>query len=138
MAKTAETVKERVETKSPAGNDAAQTQTDSKTQAQAVEFSEAPETETTGGGGSIDILLDMNVPVTVAIGQTEITVRRLLQLGPGSILKLDKPIDAPADLYLRDTKFATGSIVVVDGRFAVKIKHIAGLGEPAAEKPKSK
>jgi len=138
MAKTAETVKERVETKGTAGNDAAKTQTDSKTQAQAVEFSEAPETETTGAGGGIDILLDMNVPVTVAIGQTEITVRRLLQLGPGSILKLDKPIDAPADLYLRDTKFATGSIVVVDGRFAVKIKHIAGLGEPGAEKPKNK
>ncbi len=138
MAKTAETVKEKVEAKNPQGDGAAKAQADSKTQAQAVEFSEAPETETAGVGGGIDILLDMHVPVTVAIGQTEITVRRLLQLGLGSILKLDKPIDAPADLYLRDTKFATGSIVVVDGRFAVKIKHIAGLGEPGAEKPKSK
>jgi flagellar motor switch protein FliN/FliY len=127
MAKTAETVQEKTETQNQQGDSSAQAQADPKTQAQAVDFAEAPETEAVSAGGGLDILLDMHVPVTVAIGQTEITVRRLLQLGPGSILKLDKPIDAPADLYLRDTKFATGSIVVVDGRFAVKIKNIAGL-----------
>jgi len=132
MAKTAETVKEKTETQNQKGDGSAQAQADPKTQAQAVDFAEAPETEAAGAGGGLDILLDMHVPVTVAIGQTEITVRRLLQLGPGSILKLDKPIDAPADLYLRDTKFATGSIVVVDGRFAVKIKHIAGLESATA------
>jgi flagellar motor switch protein FliN/FliY len=134
MAKTAETVKEKTETQKQQGDSSAQAQADPKTQAQAVDFAEAPETEAAGTGGGLDILLDMHVPVTVAIGQTEITVRRLLQLGPGSILKLDKPIDAPADLYLRDTKFATGSIVVVDGRFAVKIKNIAGLETAAAKK----
>jgi flagellar motor switch protein FliN/FliY len=132
MAKTAETVEEKTENINSSSADSAQTKTDSKTRAQSVEFSEAVEAEGAGGTGSIDILLDMNVPVTVAIGQTEITVRRLLQLGPGSILKLDKPIDLPADLYLRDTKFATGNIVVVDGRFAVKIKNIAGLESATA------
>jgi flagellar motor switch protein FliN/FliY len=104
---------------------------DPKMSAQAVEFSEARQTATTGAGGSIDILLDMSVPVTVAIGQTQISVRRLLQLGPGSVLQLDKSIDAPADLYLKDSKFATGTIVVVDDRFAVRIKRILGLGDSA-------
>jgi len=130
MAKTAETVKEKTETQDKQSDSTAQAE--AKTQAQAVDFAEAPETESPGAAGGIDILLDMHVPVTVAIGQTEIAVRRLLQLGPGSILKLDKPIDSPADLYLRDTKFATGSIVVVDGRFAVKIKNIAGLESATA------
>ncbi|MHC4572527.1 MAG: FliM/FliN family flagellar motor switch protein [Planctomycetota bacterium] len=101
---------------------------DSKVQAESAEFSEAVGTETAGPGTSIDILLDMNVLVTAAIGQTEIPVRRLLQLGPGSVLKLDKSIDAPADLYLRDAKFAAGNVVVVDGRFGVRIKEILGLG----------
>ena len=107
-------------------------QADSKTEAQSVEFSEANATGDAGAGGSIDLLLDVNIAVTVAIGQTEIPVRRLLQLGPGSVLELDKSIDEPADLYLRDTRFATGSVVVVDGRFAVKIKQILGLGDAAA------
>ncbi len=101
---------------------------DSRTQAQSAEFPEAAETENadTGAGASIDILLDLNVPVTVAIGRKEVSVQRLLQLSPGSVLKLDKPITEPADLYLKDTRFATGSIVVVEDRFAVRIKEILG------------
>ncbi len=120
MAKAAQAVKEE-----PAQ------QQDNKKQAQSVEFSEAVEAEVAGAGGSVDILLDMTVPVTVTIGQTEIPVQRLLRLGPGSVLKLDKSIDEPVDLYLRSTRFATGSVVVVDGRFAVKIKQILGLGDSA-------
>lgn len=104
-------------------------QTDTKTKAQSVELSEASAHEASGAGGSIDILLDMTVPITVTIGHTEMTVQRLLKLGPGSVVKLDKSINEPADLYLKETRFAAGSIVVVDGRFAVKIEKILGLGD---------
>ncbi len=98
-----------------------------KKNVQEIEYSEAEETEIKSSGGSIDILLDMNVAVTVTIGQTNIPVKRLLQLAPGSVIKLDKQIDEPVDLYLSGSKFATGSVVVVDGCFAVKIKQIIGL-----------
>jgi flagellar motor switch protein FliN/FliY len=108
-------------------------QQDDRKQAQSVEFSEAVGTEAAASGGSINLLLAMDVPVTVVIGRTELPVKRLLKLGPGSVLKLDKSIDEPADLYLKDTKFATGSIVVVDGRFAVRIKEILGLNDSAAK-----
>jgi flagellar motor switch protein FliN/FliY len=106
------------------------TATDSGKKVQSVELSEA--TETDGGGapqrsGGLDILLDMDVPITVAIGQTEISVKRLLQLGAGSVLKLSKPVDEPVELYIRDTKFATGTVVVVDNQFAVRIKEIFGV-----------
>ncbi len=127
MAETAEATEEKAqEEKQQQQNDAAQA--DSKTQVQSAEFSEATGAEAAGAGGNIEILLDMNIPVTVAIGKKEMPVRRLLQLGPNSVLKLDKPIDAPVDLYLKDTKFATGNVVVVDGRFAVKIKEIVSFG----------
>lgn len=108
-------------------------QQDGKKQAQSVEFSEAEGTESAAGIGSIDLLLAMDVPVTVVIGQTELPVKRLLRLGPGSVLKLDKSIDEPADLYLKDVKFATGNIVVVDGRFAVRINQIFGLNDSPEE-----
>jgi len=131
MAKTAQAVKEKAQEKQ--AQDSSAGKTDSKTQVQPVEFSEAPAAEGTGSEGSIDILLDVNVPVTVALGQAEIPVRRLLQLGPGSVLGLDKSIDAPADLYVGDTKFAIGTIVVVDDMFAVKVVQILGLGDSAAD-----
>lgn len=107
-------------------------QEDSKKQAQSVEFSEAAEGADAGSGTSLDILLDMNISVTAAVGQTQIPVRRLLQLGPGSVLKLDKPIDEPVDLYLKDTKFATGKVVVVDGQFAIRIEQILGASAAVA------
>lgn len=128
MPDTAQAVEEQV---APGQGIAAET----KTKAQAAEFTEAVDTPNTGAGSSIDILLDMSVPVTVTIGSTMVPIRRLLHLGPGSVIKLDKSVDSPMDLYLKDTKFATGSIVVVDGHFAVKIKQILGLGEM---KPESK
>jgi len=129
MAETAQAVEEKTEEQQDQQSQVGQE--DSKAQAQSVEFSEAAENKTTGPCASIDILLDMNVPVTVAIGRTEMPIQRLLQLGTGSVLKLDKPIDAPADLYLKDTLFATGNIVVVENRFAIKIKEILGTGTPA-------
>ena len=122
MPDTAQVVEEQV---APGQSVAAE----SKTKAQAAEFTEAVASPTNGASSSIDILLDMSVPVTVTIGSTQVPIRRLLHLGPGSVIKLDRSVDSPMDLYLKDTKFATGSIVVVDGHFAVKIKQILGLGE---------
>ena len=104
----------------------------SKTKVQNVDLPEASETASGSATGSINILLDMHVPLTVVIGQTEIPVRRLLQLGPGSVLQLNKPVDAPADLYLRDSKFATGTVVVVEDRFAVRINQIIGVAEESS------
>ena len=129
MAETTQAVEEKTDEQQDQQNQVGQE--DSKAQAQSVEFSEAAENKTTGPGTSIDFLLDMDVPVTVAIGRTEVPIQRLLQLNPGSVLKLDKPIDAPADLYLKDTRFATGNVVVVEDRFAVRIKEILGTGAAA-------
>ena len=94
------------------------------TQVRPVEFSEAPPDAPTAAAGQLDILLDMDVSVTVVLGAASIPVRRLLQLGPGAVLKLEKSIDAPAELFLRDSKFAEADVVVVDNRFAVRITKI--------------
>jgi flagellar motor switch protein FliN/FliY len=98
-----------------------------KSQVNAVEYQEVTPTQESGVPGSIDILLDMTVPVTVSIGHTQIPIRRLLQLGPGSVIELDTSIEEPAELYLKNNKFATGEVVVVGDRFAIKIKQILGV-----------
>ena len=110
----------------------AQTETDNTntqddtTNAQAVEFSEAQDLGIKNSDGKIEMLLDINMPITVTLGGTEIPVKQLLQLCPGSVLQLDKLIDEPAELYVQDIKFATGDIVIVDGHFAIRIKEIEG------------
>ena len=108
-------------------------QQNGQTQAQTAEFSQADSNGPSGQGASLDILLDMEVPITVALGKTNIPIQELLRFGPGSVIKLDKPIDAPADLYLKGIKFATGNIVVVNDRFAIRIKEIIGATNAPAE-----
>ena len=70
------------------------------------------------------MFLDMNVNIMVTVGQTQISFKKLLQLGPGSVVKLDKSIDTPADIYIKGAKFATGEIVVVDEKFGIRIKSV--------------
>jgi flagellar motor switch protein FliN/FliY len=96
-------------------------------------FPQAPPREVLGGSGQIDILLDTSMPVTVSLGQLEITIRDLLQLGQGAVLKLDKCVGEPVELFLRGIRFATGSLVVVGDQLGVRIKEIiATQGGPNA------
>lgn len=104
-------------------------------QAQTAEYPEAPPEGQNTGHAGIDLLLDMDVTVTVAVGHTEIPIQRLLQLGPGSVLKLNKPVNEPVDLYLKDSKFAAGTVVVVDDKFAVKIEEILAPNAVAEGRP---
>ncbi len=96
-------------------------------QAKEAQLEELDENQQAVEEPSLDVLLDINMPIDVVIGKTEIKFRELVQLGPGAVLPLDKPIGQPADLYVQEIKFATGDIVVVDGCFAVRIKEIMGM-----------
>jgi flagellar motor switch protein FliN/FliY len=97
------------------------------TQAQGVEFSEAADGGEASGEGNLDVLLDITMNITVNLGDAQVPIRRLLQLGPGSVLQMDKLIDEPAELFVQGNKFATGDIVIVDGHFAIRIKEVLGI-----------
>ena len=74
---------------------------DAKLKVQDVELDEAVEagSET---GENLGILLDIQMSATVVLGNTKVPFKRLLQLSPGSVLKLDKSIGQPAELYVQD------------------------------------
>jgi len=82
---------------------------------------------------NLDILLDIHMPITVNMGRTVVPFRQLLQMGPGSVLQLDKAVGQPAEIFVQDIRFATGDIVVVDGCYAVRIKDILSREESEAQ-----
>ncbi len=127
MAETeqAETVEEQTQ-EDTAQEDTAQEDT---AQVDQAEFEQADEITNPAGKENLDILLDINMPITINLGKTNAPFKHLLQMGPGSVLQLDKPMGAPAELFVQDIPFATGDIVVVDGCFAVRIKEIFGAEE---------
>jgi len=91
---------------------------------QEAAFAAADGQDIRGGQEHLDMLLDIQLPVTVSLGKAEIPLRRLLQLQPGSILSLEKRIGEPVDLIVQGVPFATGDIVVVEDCYAVRIREI--------------
>ena len=102
-------------------------QEENTTQAQNIELTEAADSGADSGEGNLDLLLDITMSVNVTLGKTQVPIRRLLQLGPGSVLQMDKLVDEPAEIYVQGNKFATGNIVVVDGHFAIRIIEVLGM-----------
>ena len=124
QAETEQTQNEQVENEQDDAQGESQTDV---TEVQNAEFNEAEEMGVVPGEENLEILLDVNMPLTINMGRTTMPFRKLLQLGPGSVIQLDKAIGQPADLYIQDIKFATADIVVVDDCFAVRIKEILGM-----------
>lgn len=73
---------------------------------------------------SINFLLDVPLDVTVELGRTKIALRDMLQLGPGSVIELDKLIGEPVDLLVNERPIAKGEVVVFDESFGVRITDI--------------
>ena len=100
-------------------------ETTGKSQAQVAEFDEAVDAGTESGE-NLNILLDIQMPITVVLGKTEVPFKRLLQLAPGSVLELDKAVGQPADLYVQDIRLATGDVVVVNENYGIRIREVMG------------
>jgi flagellar motor switch protein FliN/FliY len=100
---------------------------DEKMQAQTAEFGEAVDSAQPAGE-NLNVLLDIQMPVTVVLGNTQVPFKRLLQVGPGSVLELDKSVGQPADIYVQDIHLATGDVVVVGENYGIRIREVLGGG----------
>jgi flagellar motor switch protein FliN/FliY len=71
------------------------------------------------------IFRDVEVAVRVRLGETTLKIEDLLSLKAGSLLKLDRMLNEPVDLYLNESLIGRGEIVAVDDCFGVRITEIA-------------
>lgn len=92
---------------------------------QTAEFQEAADAGP-AGQENLSVLLDIQMPITAVLGSTEVPFRRLLQLGPGSVLELDQAVGQPAELYVQGIRLATGDIVVVNEHYGLRIREVTG------------
>jgi flagellar motor switch protein FliN/FliY len=75
-------------------------------------------------GNNLGMLLDIPIPVTVEVGRTRVQLEELLQLGKGSVLRLDKKVGDPVDLLLNGKKVAQGEVVAVDEQLGIRITRV--------------
>jgi flagellar motor switch protein FliN/FliY len=121
-----------------AAGDAVSTQAlqETGTEVKQIELDQVAPTQPSGQE-NLDMLLDVQMPITVTLGRAEIPLKKLLQLAPGAVLNLDKSIGQPAELFVQDIAVATADVIVIDNNFAVRIRELLGTDEikaPAAAK----
>jgi flagellar motor switch protein FliN/FliY len=68
-----------------------------------------------------DLLMDLELDVTLRFGGRNIMLKEILELGPGAVLELDRNIQNDADLLLDGKVIARGKVVVVEGNFGLRI-----------------
>ena len=93
---------------------------DSATVAKA-EFQQLSQQAVTGKTSSIDLLMDVNLPVSIELGRTQLSISEILALGPGSVVELARLAGEPVDVMVNHKLVARGEVVVVDENFAVRI-----------------
>jgi flagellar motor switch protein FliN/FliY len=77
----------------------------------------------------LDSLADIPITLTARLGQATLTIGDILKLGPGGTVPLDREVQQPVDLVVGGKVFARGEVVVVNERFAIRIKELAS-GRP--------
>ena len=73
------------------------------------------------GGELSDLVLDVEVEVEVGLGNAALTVEEFLEMGRGSVVELDTPIDAPIELRVRGKLIARGQLVSINGSYGMRI-----------------
>jgi len=92
----------------------------------------APASDATQGPKAdvnLDLVLDVQVSLSLRVGQTSISIRDLVSLAEGSVVALDRPASEPLDVLVNGTLVAHGEIVVVDGKFGVRLTDVISPAE---------
>ncbi|MFH1744012.1 MAG: flagellar motor switch protein FliN [bacterium] len=78
---------------------------------------------------NLELILDIPLEIRVELGRTTRRIREVLELGPGSVVELDKLAGEPVDILVNEKLFAKGEVVVIDENFGVRITDILTIEE---------
>lgn len=78
---------------------------------------------------NIDMLLDIDLDVSIELGRSLLSIKRILELAPGSIVELDRMAGEPVDLLVNNKVVARGEVVVIDESFGIRIVSLVSPEE---------
>ncbi|HLH19276.1 MAG TPA: flagellar motor switch protein FliN [Bryobacteraceae bacterium] len=74
---------------------------------------------------TMELLLDVDLPVSISFGKTELPLKDVLKLMTGSIVELNRGVNEQVDVFVNRCLVARGEVVVVEGNYGVRIQEIA-------------
>jgi len=79
------------------------------------------------GAGTLDLLMDVLLTMTMRFGTRRLLLREVLDLSPGAVVELDRKIQEPVELLLDGRLVARGEVVVIDGSYGLRVTDISPL-----------
>jgi len=77
-----------------------------------------------------DMLMHVQVPVSVSFGATQIRMKDLLNLTAGSVVELDQALHDNVEVRVNDRVIARGEVVAVDGHYGVRVLELISGDTP--------
>jgi len=77
-----------------------------------------------GNSANLDLLMDVDMRLTVELGRARLKFRDVLNLTAGSVVELSKLTSEPVDIMVNGALLASGEVVVVDDHFAIRITKL--------------
>ncbi|MGA3019991.1 MAG: flagellar motor switch protein FliN [Bryobacteraceae bacterium] len=74
---------------------------------------------------TMELLLDVDLPVSISFGKAKVPMKDVLKLTTGSIVELDRSINEMVEVLVNHCLIARGEVVVVEGNYGVRIQEIA-------------
>jgi flagellar motor switch protein FliN len=83
------------------------------------------------GSKTFELLLDVELPVSVSFGRAQVPLKDVLKLTTGSIVELNRAVSEPVEVIVNNCVIARGVVVVVvvEGNFGVRIQEVISRQE---------
>lgn len=81
---------------------------------------------------TLDRLLDVELPLSVSFGRTNVPVHDILKLSSGSIIELNCPANDLVEIVVNNCMIARGEVVVIEGNYGVRVREIISRSERMA------
>jgi len=80
-------------------------------------------------GSALDLLLDIELPVTLRFGKTRMTLQEVIDLNTGSVIDFGQGAEEPVEVLVNGRVVARGEAVMVQGNYGVRISEIESRRE---------
>ena len=78
---------------------------------------------------TFDLLMEVELPISVSFGRAQLPLRDVLKLNSGSIVELNRTISDPVEIIVNNCVIARGEVVVIEGNYGVRIQHVISREE---------
>jgi flagellar motor switch protein FliN/FliY len=78
---------------------------------------------------NLEMLLDVDLELSVSFGHTTLLLQEVLKLSSGSIVELNRSANDPVELMVNNAVVARGEVVVVDGNYGIRVTEVVSQRE---------